>query len=511
MRCCVLLHKMDNTDQTQVTCRLTLARASAMLQPILDDVSGEYATRILALSKMDPHVMARVHLVSGHDEADQGIAPARFVEASAVLRHDAGYVCGVLLVCTRMATKGMSPAARELNGCYIDASAPRWVVGATPPVSVQYARGIRDHGDWWAHAPVPDPAERRCVTHADDATRLTAAADASGRRRLYTTRWFHVEDTCWSGAHTFEVVLTELLAERGVAYPGDLDPDVQYTFFVHHGGEYHPFEAHTRRVTLGEAVHTKGVLAGTAVTVCRGAAAATVRPGVSAGVLSAAAAWAAADPVATKVPGPLCHPTEMAAATMWTCLHAVDPNNGAQIAALREHRGDVGAVPYGFVVHTLAGDTVFVEGILKPIRMLAYERIPLDEETAAADRLYLHALYAQMQGRSAEWLRFFPHHQPWFRHFDGIFQSLIANVCGGTLVGPAAGGTGPPQRPGEGGAWTTARLSRYFVQKAEASPTLRAEFAPGPHAGWKCMSWLAGCGNADIVARHIVPSLVQTL
>jgi hypothetical protein len=527
------------------------------------------AARVAALRALDRNVGVYVQ------REPLAEANERFAEEHQMLDEDGGVfrVVGVHLVCKRDPWReGVSLVARELNGVPIDARPERWRVIAVPPPSLTYAKppsfGSRDAfapAKAPAEAPEGDPAEDdeapagdavprspwRAISRADDATRLTlgaspadgAPADAPPRWHIYTSRGWEMEDRMWVGAVKFGDALFGALAQLGVG-PDRLDPRLSYSFLLH-CGEYHPYERDTTRVTLVQAVALPdaadlpdGLPPRAALTAFRaGERGATGLPSpgepgdddddalptvVTCPGATAAAARALAvhDPALVAVPGPEWVDPRTPEAVLWTTACAPNPGDPATVAHYREG-GD--APPYGFVLHPRAPGrpTLFVEGsLLRPIREMAYDRLPIDGELGPGERLRLRALRAHVRGMGPAWAGYFPQHAHWLGEFVEAIGAAVAatqlaaedaragrrpaSESATALHAEAAAGiTAQRVAPAAGGA----AIAAYMLGAVTATPELAAQAADSANAGWFLGNFIASEAHLDILARCLLPTL----
>ena len=488
-----------------ITSRDVLQSASAHLIPIMNATTA-YHVRLQALACIDKYVKLRVIVLPAHELLMPTVADiARFVPACEDLHYEAGYVSGVYLMCARTRTPGISCIARELNGCYLDTLQPIWICRVIPPLALGYAhRGSLG---------TVIPSVRKFITHADDATRLTAAASNDGSWHLHTARGTTVEHQHWVGDSDFESVLIKLLATYNVKYPDDFNPTINYTFFIHHG-DYHPFEASTYRITLGECVHMQGVLKGSAITTLYGSEEnINTITKLSPKLLSIVSKWIGQDVVASRIPGPLCHNTNMTISELWEAGN-INVDNDHIIKNMQQYAGPVGGIPYGCIVHG-QNSAVLIEGaILSAIREIAYERIALDDEIKPGERLFLHALHAFMHGRSCMWKRFFIQ-KPYLDFINEVFTHVANNIVSAINSLPIRNSLEivknktirPPLQCETNIEWSVIHLYSYFIKTIISNQTLYKLFS-GPGGDIRCKSWLTGDGHFDVTARHLIPSLI---
>jgi hypothetical protein len=545
-----------------------LPNAWPLLAPILAGDPGALggadspAARIAALRALDRNVgvyVKREPLCA----ANEGVA-----EEHQMLDDDGGVfrVVGVHLVCKREPWReGVSLVARELNGVPIDTRPARWRVIAVPPPSLSYATPARAPArDAPGDAPgasdapgAPSDSPWRAITRADDATRLTLGASAADGApagapplwHIYTSRGWEMEGRMWVGAVQFGAALFAALAPLGLG-EDRLDPRFSYSFLLH-CGEYHPYERATTRVTLVQTVALPdaaglpdGIPRRAALTAFQGSRqlspqgtveiVTTGLPGADdgdedalptavalAGACAAAArALAAADPALAGVPGPEWVDPRTPERALWAAACAPNPADPATVAFYREGSA---APPYGFVLHPRAPGrpTLFVEGsLLRPIREMAYDRLPIDGELGPGERLRLRALRAHVRGLGYAWAGYFPQHAHWLGEFvEAIGAAVTATHLGAedaragrrpvaesvrALSAEAAAGiSAAGVAPAAGGA----AIAAYMLRVVTASAELTAQAADSANAAWFLGNFIASEAHLDILARCLIPSL----
>lgn len=483
---------------TFTTARRALPHARAALEEILADAESSYADRFQKILDIDPRVRYHLRTESVEDE--------EFTNVGTFISHEKVpdcYLLGIYLYCGYRPREKVAPVVRELNGCYIDTSAPVWRICAYPPPSLRHAS---EHCRDAASDSVPPPEMRRAVTRVDDGVRITVGW-VQGELKLFTTRGYFMNDKNYFGEVSFEHALEEALEVHGASL-ADLQADRSYTFVLH-DGRYQPFERDVTRLTLIETTFTEGPFEGIAVSRLRSEEeladdAVEFSPLATPELLEEIAQ----DPVVAAVPGQTCVNRFAPESELWAAVRRTKANADT-VAALR-----AGSDPilYGYLV-TRASEqgpsaAVLLESpLLAQIRRLAYDELPLDREVRPSDRLYLHALDAHLRGHDADFLLYFPQHEDWISDFQQIFDEVVGALERALIQASAHDPEelcilyAQSQTSG-----VSAIIQALLTQILESAET-RAEFSPGQNFAWKCRQFVIQPAHLDLCARQLIPSL----
>lgn len=482
-----------------LSARRALPHCWETLNEICEDTAAEYADRFQAILDIDPKI--RFRAVSESIENEDFTAVHTFISHPKV---EDCYLMGIYLYCGYRPRENVSPSVRELNGCFIDTSAPRWKICAYPPPSLRHASEV-SRGR--SADSVPPPEMRRCITRVDDGVRITVGW-VGGILRLFTTRGYFMERRNYFSDVTFETALEEALGIYGLTL-ADIPSGVSYTFVLH-DGRYQPFEKDVTRLTLIEATPTEGPLVGVSVTRLHseeelGGSAVAPSDLLDANVEE----FARADPIIQGVPGPTCVDRLTDESELWRRVGRTRADDDDDAEKLRSSKN----ILYGYMVqrtsdHSSSAAVLLESPVLRDIRELAYDKNEMDDEVGAADRFRLHALAAVLRAGEKKFHRYFPQEAS-LSEYGRVLSEVSKILCrvltdvltsGADPIAHSAALTVKSQRG-------VSRLVRAFAIQILESPAARAEFQPGPSLEWKCRQLVIQPTHLDLCARALISSL----